>query len=562
MSVGRKRPLAVEERIRLEEEEHHLRASRQLLENRLSSVKDELEAARTQQGQLMGHLQLLGNQVAAQGESRTRQLALQFELNKSLSKTRDAFLKVVTESMASGNLSRREGLAFILEESMKEILVFDTMDRPHASHRCRALHRTCLDLPHHFLDAARAVEEDQSGDPNTVLCPAYRQNGACLDTKCPLHQSGEPRISPQLDPLPDLALPEFRETPHGCLNAWWLDPFASRPAPVPLEPWTKTTFPLSMDSILHRCGCSLSEGDNLLIDNASSEETPVAVVVGRYMDGFRLCLHAGTVAGPPDLSYLLAALEDLSFKPHKVTRVKDCLDVLATLESPVTASNVFASHFDMHLRVLAAVDRVDAYQLSSQESSGEPHISEDWFETISRFGAFFSSLPSSKLKRREMVVITTALGQAVLRALKGAAERIHDRDQADSVELGRLYARIDSFLIRLLQEVCEEPFVHILLAPLFAGNIALACSLKLYETAYARLQFLLDVGRPDPPFQGLNLLMYSDLLWSQLVQLRSCLPSMDSSLDELADSRAKLVDWVDDTGIRLNHYCSVVGRVK
>jgi hypothetical protein len=348
----------------------------------------------------------------------------------------------------------------------------------------------------------------------------------------------------------------------GFLHAWWLDPFASRPAPVPLAPWTNATFPLSVDTILHQCGCSLSEGDNLLIDNASSEGTPVAVIVGRYMDGFRLCLHAGTVAGPPDVGYLLAVLEDLSFKPREVARVKDCLDDLTNLGSPSTAKNVFASHFDMHLRVLAAVDRVDAYQLSSLENHGEPHIEEDWLGTISRFGTFFSSLPSSKLKRREMVVLTTALGQAVLRALKGAADQTHDNDQVHSVELGRLYSRIDSFLLRLLQEVYEESLVQILLAPLFAANIALACTLKLYGSAHVRLQFLIDAGRPDPPFQSLNLFMYSDLLWSQLVQLRSCLPPVDTSLDALANSRAKLVDWVDDTGIRLNHYRSVVGRVK
>jgi Putative zinc-finger domain len=71
--------------------------------------------------------------------------------------------------------------------------------------------------------------------------------------------------------------------------------------------------------------------------------------------------------------------------------------------------------------------------------------------------------------------------------------------------------------------------LELLWTPLFAANIALACSMRLYDRAQHRLETLFAMSSSSTTLPNVmvvhgNLFTYSQLLWSQLVQLRICLP--------------------------------------
>ena len=87
-----------------EEEERYLKASRGMLEERLEAVQDDLESARIQERQLQEQISSIGDQLTQQKKNRAKQVNLQLEVQRSLSKTREAYMKVVGESMASGTL--------------------------------------------------------------------------------------------------------------------------------------------------------------------------------------------------------------------------------------------------------------------------------------------------------------------------------------------------------------------------------------------------------------------------------------------------------------------------
>ena len=556
MPAGEKRTLTDEERIRFEEEERYLTASRGILEERLASVQEELESSRMQERQLKDQMDRIGSQLKSQKENRARQVALQLDLNKTLSKTRVSFMKVVTDAMASGNLAQSEGLAFMFDETVKEILTLDDLDRPHANHRCQGLRNTCLDIlalfppPNH----EERVNETQDHDPFVSSCFLYLQNGRCDLEDCPHHESGEPRIPPQLDPLPAPLLPGMGDVDNGevpqqpaSITAWWMDPPSTLTFPI-------DSNPLPVETVLCSMGVRVT-GEKLLLENASSEGASATVNIARYVDGFLLTLLAGLKPSSFDLNYLLKALEDLSFRPPVIETVKSAFSNISTLENNDSLSFACGPNFCLQLELLKAT-----FILENESSLSNLKVDEASISDISRTWQArrdeLSSIDSLYKRRLHTLTILFPVGLSILQLLSKTAEAIR---RGEYHNLTTVHDQIDEALLALLRLTCEDAFLQGLLVPLFAGNIALACALKGYYKAHSRLESLLNYGQNET---SVNLMVFSDLLWSQLVQLRMCLPPRDIESAELLSYKRHLDDSINDLGIRLRFVKPVVGRIK
>lgn len=590
MQAGEKRRLTDEERIRFGEEERHLKESRGLLETRLSSVRDELETARIQERQLKEQVESIGSQITSQKENRNRQLALQLELNKSLSKTREAYMKCVMDAMASGNLAQKEGLAYIVDETIKETLTLDEMDgRPYlAKHRIRSLSQTCLDLQSFFppsnpeggavADNPGDDNQDELSDPTiSSTCPVYNSEGRCWDQDCTHHESGEPRVPPHLDPLPDLSTPDvyynanddcedgevsggYGADDDNCtsgstgniVTAWW---GAVEQCAIPKE-----ILPLRLASFLQTMGLRINDNDHKLYLEMATGETLPGVNIGRYVDGFRLALHAGVMAPPFDLDYLSKALQDLGFGTEVIKRVH-VLFRNSTSYTGTSHVDACSSNFKLQLELLKAVEMFEngtirGLALDAEKVDQDSTIDDICVNWETRQQEL-SRLTSWKRRRTETLKILARVGFAVLTALERAACDIRSGRGQD---LASLSDEIDQALLASLQLAFDDTFLQLLLAPLFAGNVTLTCALKMYHKAYFRIEALLSSGPQGN--QGVNLLIFSQLLWSQVLQLRMCLPPRDVDSAELSDYRTHLDSCIDDLGIQLRQVRPVVGRVK
>eukprot|EP00977_Amphora_coffeiformis_P011475 scaffold2767_cov177-Amphora_coffeaeformis.AAC.49 len=561
MSTGEKRKLTEEERIRFEEEERFLKASRGILEDRLALVKDELDSAQIQERQLKDQIETMGSQLKTQKENRSRQIALQLELNKNLSKTRDAYMKVVTESMDSGNLSQAEGLRLIVDETIKEIFTLDDMGRPHANHRCRGLRNTCLSISSFFppSNTGGGPGEKDDVDPVTSTCPRYINEGFCNEDECPHHQSGEPRVPPQLDVLPDPNLPDTRPFDEGeipyrgeTITAWWLN----NDGRITLPPGP---LPFTIHTVLQSIGLRVANR-KLLLENASSERASATLNVARYVDGYRLALHAGLMAAPFDLNYLVAALEDLSFSASVIGHVKNCFAEAAAsaYDSP---SDAYIANFEVQLGLVKALFLFEKGRALFEDNTPVDEACIDAIcDTWKKRKEELAAMTNLNARREAITVTLVPICRAVKQALGRAAVDV--RQIGSWYELKKLHVNIEEALFALLHLAFDDTFSQILLAPLFAGNIALACSLRLFHKAHSCLDTLLNYGRANVPESGVNFFILSQLLWSQLVQLRICLPPIGIHSEELADYKVFLDGIIDELGIRLRRLKPVVGRVK
>ena len=559
MPVGEKRTLTNEERIQLEEEERYLKASRGILEDRLAKVQDELESARIQERQLKEQIENIGGQLQTQKENRARQMALQLELNRSLSKTREAYMKVVTESMSSGALRWKEGLSFIVDETVKEILTMDEMNGPHAIHRCQGMQNTCLDIRTFFPQPVSGAGNGDFDIPDMIqsTCPSYINEGHCFDQDCPHHQLGEPRIPQQLEPLPDPMLPDIGVVDEGeipprgsTISSWWLENHGK----VTLS---YETVALSTETVMKAIGVRISDR-KLLLERASSETASAADNVARYVDGFLFGLHAGVVTGPFDLQYLATVLEDLSFPPHLVDRVKKEFANAATFVWPDACLENFRMQVEFLRATLAHEKLDDAFSCERDtDETCMDTIQGTWKARKERL----LTVESKKLRKIEALSVILPVCKAVLKTLEKASL---DLSRGEVTELEHVYHKVDRALLSSLYLVFDDTFSQILLTPLFAANISLACNLKLYQKAHARLESLLNYGQGQKGGvdDGVNLLVFSEVLWSQLLQLRVCLPPTNVDSSQLSNYKSYLNDFLEDLGIVPKHVKPVVGRVK
>jgi Putative zinc-finger domain len=145
---------------------------------------------------------------------------------------------------------------------------------------------------------------------------------------------------------------------------------------------------------------------------------------------------------------------------------------------------------------------------------------------------FNDSAKNNTMLTSNIVRGTVRIAFVVLGALKSVTRRI-DKDEAIEkyqIELEELYNTIDSILLSHRSFTNGIPCVDLLLNPIFAANIALACSIKRYDKAHGRLENLLlkDLKKRKVATSKLpeSFMMHtSELLWSQFLQLYMSLPT-------------------------------------
>jgi Putative zinc-finger domain len=122
-------------------------------------------------------------------------------------------------------------------------------------------------------------------------------------------------------------------------------------------------------------------------------------------------------------------------------------------------------------------------------------------------------------------------------------------------EFRELYSSMDKILVELRALASNLPLVDLLLSPIFASNIALATSLKLYDTSqYQLLSLVGDVSNG-------SFSRYSELLWSQLIHLRMSLPLR--SVQYAMSTAPSTMDAELPKEIEKNHatLCKVISRL-
>lgn len=170
-----------------------------------------------------------------------------------------------------------------------------------------------------------------------------------------------------------------------------------------------------------------------------------------------------------------------------------------------------------------------------------------------------------------LLTVVPVFAQTVFGAL-GCAARHFNETPGINLELQKLTMRIHQMLCDFRSRFDDVYQTDFMLAPLFAANIALAGTIRLYDKAHIWLGDLLrDAAlinsKVSRHFAG-TMMPYSDMLWSQMIQLRGALPkklhtsslvipSNESLPNELTeDSRA-----IENALENLNVYpCHVVMR--
>lgn len=145
---------------------------------------------------------------------------------------------------------------------------------------------------------------------------------------------------------------------------------------------------------------------------------------------------------------------------------------------------------------------------------------------------FHSSLAEEKAGASAELALSkgiTVIAYVVLGAVEWMAGQIRG-DSIDSLhaELCQVCHVVDKILMEIRSYGAPILMLDLLLSPVFASNISLAVTSKVYDRALRRLEGLLIDYDDDA---NLNAMQYSELLWSQLAQLRASLPDrvLDSS---------------------------------
>jgi hypothetical protein len=143
----------------------------------------------------------------------------------------------------------------------------------------------------------------------------------------------------------------------------------------------------------------------------------------------------------------------------------------------------------------------------------------------------------------------------------GTLENVANRIPTDDVirrsfaELRQLYMSLDR-LVMLVHDFFDATFaVNLLLCPVLSANIALACTIKLYEKAHSRLIGLLNYpvvcNEDEDNIFTIQTSIFSEYLWSQLIQLTGALtrrmpPVYEEHSDRLSISLPKETEEIHD----------------
>jgi Putative zinc-finger domain len=159
------------------------------------------------------------------------------------------------------------------------------------------------------------------------------------------------------------------------------------------------------------------------------------------------------------------------------------------------------------------------------------------------------------------------LANVVFGALESAANQLRTDEQMGGVNtaLRELHSVIDKILTELRALSSSLPMMDLLLSPVFAANVALAVSIKLYDSAHYRLESLLGkfIVDNNGGSIGRTLAPYSELLWSQMIQLRASLPTR-SVVDSTASAVPTRITMalpkdLEDNHIALSNFVSKLG---
>lgn len=136
----------------------------------------------------------------------------------------------------------------------------------------------------------------------------------------------------------------------------------------------------------------------------------------------------------------------------------------------------------------------------------------------------------------------------VLGAVEWTTSRLHGDTAIDdfNADLCEVCYVVDKILTELRKSFSSLMTIDLLLSPAYASNVALAITSKVYDRAHRGLESVL-VDNDDG---NLSLLKYSELLWSQLIQLRASLPAR--TLD-LADGDSLVISLDLPTAIVDSH---------
>jgi hypothetical protein len=546
MSKKRARTLTGTERIEFEEEEQHHKAAQSIAMKRLASLSDEATATQNKRRELIDQITSIDSQLQKERERHTRQRAQQYEHQKALSKTRETYMKIVTESMVYGSLSQLEGFKLICDETVKEILALDDIHHPQLDHRADGIRHTCLDIE----TVLPMTSNDDSSDQ--VFNSFVASNLQTHDNSGTSHQNNLESSSQELNLIPDLVVVDNENTDGNVLTAWWHE--SSGGIKLPMH----TAGTISIHAFLHAVGVRMSN-NRLLLENASSETEPVTSNVARYVNGYLLALHAGVMTGSLDLQYLIGALEDLSFPTGTISRVRNNFITASSRVADSTAGycrSSFMLQTELQAATLSIEDEVDASCLLGQEI--EYRILENTAATWVQLEKQLDKSMSRKQRYTETLRILIPVGRTILAVLAGTSSA---RSKIEFSKLTELYHRVNQSLFSMLRTTYEDTFIQMLLTPLFAANVAFACSLRLYQEAYSCLEVLMNYHTHEKAARGVNLFVVSSLLWSQYFQLRICLPPIDLDESSLASYRSTVDVTVTELGIKLGHLKPVVGRI-
>lgn len=133
---------------------------------------------------------------------------------------------------------------------------------------------------------------------------------------------------------------------------------------------------------------------------------------------------------------------------------------------------------------------------------------------------------SSQVELHVLTSVVCQLGCTVLGTLTQVANALKGSNgDSMKVDYFDVYKSVDRILLYLRGLRRHDAMIEVVVAPLFAANVALATCVRAYDKVNLRLELLL--WKPAHGTGRFGFMHLSELLWSQFAHLRSNLPRLD-----------------------------------
>lgn len=215
-----------------------------------------------------------------------------------------------------------------------------------------------------------------------------------------------------------------------------------------------------------------------------------------------------------------------------------------TLKSLTSSDNLpkIATIDDLKMEILNI--RADFATMATSEADEDNHLKEQLLQENVSLGCFADVLdrlagPSYCLVSLRILMVISRMILTLIRI--EANKKSIDSSFHNNGETGSLCGFVDNIIRNARSLVSFLPCGDVLLAPLVAASVALKASYRLYGEAHKRLNLLLNESKPSE-------MPYSEILWSQLIQLRATLPNRDvdpvrRSQATTEKTRSKNLEW-------------------